>query len=108
MPSSLLALPSPPALEGTDDPIRPTRERTPTLNTLTHRTRMLFTVRSPTFRVHPFTIPLKPVPRRLTMTLPATRRPAEMHPPVTRKLLERKPLTAARALLLRDRLNNNH
>jgi hypothetical protein len=106
--SALLALPSPSALEGTDDPIRATRERTPTLNTLTHRTRMLFAVGGSTFGVHAFPVPVAPVLRRRTVTVPATGRAAKMHPPITRERLERKPLTAARALLLRDGLNANH
>jgi hypothetical protein len=106
--STLLALPSPPTLEGTDDPIRATRERTPTLNTLTHRTRMLFTVGSPTFGVHAFTVPIEPVPRRLTMTFPATRTDSEVHPPIPREILERKPFAAPRTPPLRDRLNDGH
>jgi hypothetical protein len=42
------------------------------------------------------------------MAFPAAGRAAEMHPAVERELLERKPLAASRALLLRDGLNTSH
>jgi hypothetical protein len=96
----LLVLPSPTALEGTDDPIRATRKRPATLNALTLYQWVLLAIFGPTFRVHAFTVPVAPVPCRLTMAFPATRTDSEVHPPVPRELLERQPVTALGTELL--------
>jgi hypothetical protein len=61
---------------------------------------MLLAIFSPTFSVDLVAVPFPPVTRRLPVTLPATRTDAEMHPPVTRELLERQQVTALRAELL--------
>jgi hypothetical protein len=93
--TTLLSLPSPPTLEGTDKLVRSTGEGPATLDTVTLNTRMLFAIRRTSRRVHSFPVPVAPVPRRLTMTLTATRRNTEMHMPVSRKLLQWKPPGAA-------------
>jgi hypothetical protein len=85
------AIPLSPALHRTDERIRSSSEGSPTLGTVALDARVLFAIRGATFGVHAFSVPLAPVPRRLTMTVPATRRAAEMHPAVERELLERKP-----------------
>jgi hypothetical protein len=104
----LLGLPSPPTLGGTDQPVRSTREGPATLNAITLDPRVFLAIRGSTLGVHTFPVPITPILRRRTMALPALRRNTEMHPPVARELLERKPLAAPRALLLRHGLNAGH
>jgi hypothetical protein len=105
--SPLLALASPPALQGTDKRIRSTFERPATLNAITLDPRVFLAIRGPTLGVHTFPVPLPPVPRRRTMALPATRRAAEMHMPVARELLKRKPPATPCTAFLGDRLNHS-
>lgn len=104
----LLVLAGPPALDGTDQRIRSTRERTPTFGAVALDTRVQFPVGGSTFGVHAFPVPIAPAPRRFTMAFPAAGRAAEMHPPAASELLERKPRGASRTPLLRDRLNAGH
>jgi hypothetical protein len=89
--TTLLALPSPPTLEGADQRIRSPSEGSPTFGAVALDTRVQFAIRGSTFGVYAFPVPIAPVPRRLTVTLPATRRAAEVHMAVGRELLERKP-----------------
>ena len=104
----LLELPNSPALGGADDGIRLPNERRAAYDAALCLDRKLNAIGSPTLRVHPFAVPLPPVPRRRTMTLPATRRAAEMHMSVVRELLERKHPGTARTPLLRDGLKDGH
>jgi hypothetical protein len=103
----LLEPASSPALFSADDRIGPTSERPAALNTAALDSRVGLAIRSPTLSVHTIPVPIEPIPRRSPMTLPATRRPAEMHMPVVRELLERKPPGASGATLLGDRLNHS-
>jgi hypothetical protein len=102
------AVPLSPALHGTDERIRSSSEASRTFDALALDTRVQFAIGGTTFGVHAFPVSIAPVPRRRTMAYPATRRDTEMHPAVARELLERKPLTAPRALLLRHGLNAGH
>ena len=101
------AVPLSTALGGTDKRIGSPGEGSPTFGAVALDTWVQFTICGPTLGVHAFPVPLPPVPRRRTMALPATRRPAEVHVPVVRKLLERKPPGAARTTLLGERLNHS-
>jgi len=98
--TTLLALPSPPALRTADDRVRPADERTATLDAAFLRQRVLDAILGPTLGVDLIAVPLPPVTRSLTMTLPATRADAKMHAPVTREHFERQPVTTLGAELL--------
>jgi hypothetical protein len=104
----LLELASSPTLVSTDERIGPTSERPAAVNAITLGPRVLLAIRGSTLGVQTLPVAVAPVFRRRPVTAPAMRRDAEVHPPVARELLERKPFGAACTALLRHVLNVGH
>jgi hypothetical protein len=101
----LLELPSPAALRRANQGIWPAAKGSTALDAVPSGPWVPFAIGGPTFGVHALPVALAPVPRRLTVTVPTTRGAAEVHPPVAREVVQRKPFGAPRTALLGHGLN---